>query len=98
MSKHQCCVCSKDLSEEENKLRDGFCISCFTAYDLGKQVGKTEAKDLIAATKPTIQIGYKDHQEDVIDKVNGVLKPHGLQFEDDMQDHDGFCIFQLKAL
>jgi hypothetical protein len=44
-----------------------------------------------------IRIDYDDDQIEVVDKINKVLKPHGLVLVDDALCHDGYCIFTLQA-
>ena len=39
-----------------------------------------------------------DTSLDVIDKVNRALLEHGLEFEDDGKEHDGFCVLTLRKL
>jgi hypothetical protein len=43
----------------------------------------------------TFRLEYDDDQLDIMDKVNQALKPYGVEFRDDMQEHDGFSIFTL---
>lgn len=43
-----------------------------------------------------MQIEYDDQAEEIMNKVNEDLKEHGLRFEVDNEEHDGFCIFELK--
>lgn len=45
---------------------------------------------------PQFRIEYDDHAFDIIDKVNEALKPHGLEFIFDDQEHDGFDICELQ--
>ena len=45
-----------------------------------------------------VQINYDDDQLEVVDKINKVLKQHGLVlvFVDDGLPHEGYCIFTLQ--
>lgn len=45
--------------------------------------------------KGQMRVEYDDQLDGVVDKVNGVLEAHGLRFEDDGNEHDGFCIYTL---
>ena len=42
-----------------------------------------------------LRIDYDDNGLDIMDKVNLFLEPHHLEFVDDGQDHDGYCLFAL---
>jgi hypothetical protein len=42
-----------------------------------------------------MRIDYDDQLDGVVDKVNGVLAAHGLKFEDDGKEYDGFIIYAL---
>lgn len=42
-----------------------------------------------------LQIDYDDNGLDIMDKVNLFLEPHHLEFVDDGEDHDGYCLFTL---
>lgn len=45
-----------------------------------------------------IEIGHKDDCLDIIEKVNEALKEHGLEFEADDGDFDGYQPFTLKEI
>lgn len=45
-----------------------------------------------------IRIEYDDDQLNVVEKINRVLKPHGLVLVDDDLPHEGYCIFTLQAI
>lgn len=45
-----------------------------------------------------MRIEYDDQLDDVVVKANKLLAVHGLQFVDDGQPHDGFCIYALVKL
>jgi hypothetical protein len=47
------------------------------------------------AVRLTMRLDYDDNGLDIIDKVNSALQLYGLEFKDDDQEHDGFCIFEL---
>ncbi len=42
-----------------------------------------------------LRIDYDDDQLEIIDKVNKALAQYGLQFQDDMKEHDGFMLLDL---
>lgn len=46
----------------------------------------------------TIRFDYDNDFIDFIEKVNDSLKPHGLQFQDDGQVHDGYVVMTLEKL
>jgi hypothetical protein len=46
-------------------------------------------------SKEQMRVEYDDQLDGVVDKVNGVLAAHGLKFEDDGKEHDGFIIYTL---
>ena len=43
-----------------------------------------------------LEIQYDDEMMDVMDRINVLLKSHGLQFNDDGLEHDGFVIYKLE--
>jgi len=43
----------------------------------------------------TIRLEYDDNAIDIIDAMNEALEEHGLKFEDDGKEHDGFIILTL---
>ena len=45
-----------------------------------------------------IRIEYDDDQLVVVDKINSVLKAHGLVLVDDDLPHAGYCLFTLRAI
>lgn len=45
-----------------------------------------------------IRLVYDDDQLNVIDAVNKALRPYGLKFIDDCQDHDGFTLLTLQTI
>lgn len=45
-----------------------------------------------------LRIDYHDQPEDLIEKINRALVPHGLRFVDDGQPHDGFCLFAVESM
>lgn len=48
-----------------------------------------------------LTIWYDDTPDKVVDRVNEVLKKHGLCFEHEVQlddDHEGFCNYNLTKL
>jgi hypothetical protein len=45
-----------------------------------------------------VRIEYDDDQLNVVEKINRVLKPHGLVLVDDDLPHDGYCIFALQTI
>ena len=51
-----------------------------------------------ARTTDQVRIEYDDDQLAVVDKINEVLKVHGLVLADDDLSHDGYCIFTLQAI
>ena len=44
----------------------------------------------------SITIEYDDHAYDIIDKINDVLKDHGISIEVENEYHDGFDIVHIK--
>jgi len=42
-----------------------------------------------------MRLDYDDQLDDVVVKVNKLIAAHGLKFEDDGKEHDGFCIYAL---
>lgn len=42
-----------------------------------------------------LTVMYDDTPDKVVDRVNKLLKEHGLHFQDDGEEHDGFCIYTL---
>lgn len=46
----------------------------------------------------TLCIDYDDDALAIMDRVNVILKPHGLVFENDEKDHDGFVVYNFKEL
>jgi hypothetical protein len=45
-----------------------------------------------------VRIEYDDDQLNVVDKINAVLKRHGLVLVDDGLPHEGYCLFTLQAV
>ena len=45
-----------------------------------------------------LRIDYDDQPDDVIEKVNEILAERKLQFVDDNEEHDGFCLYDLKEI
>lgn len=45
-----------------------------------------------------IRIDCDDDQLAVVEKINSVLKAHGLVLVDDDLPHDGYCLFTLQAI
>lgn len=43
-----------------------------------------------------IRLEYDDDHLEIIDKINVALASHGLRLQDDMQEHDGFIILNLR--
>ena len=52
----------------------------------------------MVASYPVLRLDYGDHEIDILDGVNNILKPHGLMFEDDGLEHDGYMIWTLKPV
>lgn len=42
-----------------------------------------------------MKIFYDYQPDEVINKVNLLLKKHGLWFEDDGEEHDGYILYKL---
>lgn len=43
-----------------------------------------------------LKVSYDDQPDDVIARVNTLLKEHGMWFEDDGKSHDGYLLYELK--
>lgn len=44
-----------------------------------------------------IRIDYDDQLNEVVDKVNAALAAHELEFRDDGEAHDGYCLYNLVS-
>jgi hypothetical protein len=44
-----------------------------------------------------LQIDHDDDVTSVMEVINEMLKPHGIQFVDDEQEHDGFVIYTMTV-
>jgi len=58
----------------------------------------TQAKDECeneAEIEGTVRIDHDDQPEDIVRKINRVLSARGLEFVDDGEAHDGFCLYTL---
>jgi hypothetical protein len=51
----------------------------------------------IEEEEETLRVDYDDGALDVVEKVNAALAAYGLEFVDDGEDHDGFCLFILRS-
>jgi hypothetical protein len=51
----------------------------------------------VLAVNGQVRIDYDDDQLNVVEKINKVLKAHGLALVDDGLFHDGYCIFTLQV-
>jgi hypothetical protein len=45
-----------------------------------------------------VRIDYDDQLNDVVDKINRVLRSRGLIFVDDELLHDGYCVYTLQPI
>ena len=45
-----------------------------------------------------VLIHYDDQPDRVIDKVNKLLLLHGIEFQDDGEEHDGTCVYYLRPV
>ena len=45
-----------------------------------------------------IKIDYDDSDDTIIEKVNSVIKEHGIYFTCDNKVHDGFNIYLLEKI
>ncbi len=53
---------------------------------------------LAEAVEDILRVDHDDMPNEVVDKVNRLLKQRGLEFVDDEQDHEGFMEYRLKEI
>lgn len=43
-----------------------------------------------------VRIDYDDNPDEVLEKIDEALEELGISFEDDEQEHDAFCLYEMK--